>query len=188
MTCRVAGNETERQQVYRLRYACYRRSGAIPARDDEQFSDSFDAAPNQFSFLARDGAEAMATVRVSVVRPDLEWLEAPSRHVFGDHPAYLEIARGAFVRLVANLAAMAERFEADWLVACPRVEHCHAYVRLFGFRALAEPRRYFGVNFETRLLGIRTEELRCAVEGRRVIVAAWQEASRGLSRAAAASA
>jgi len=198
--CVVARDEVERQQVYRLRYACYRRSGAIAAHPEEEFCDSFDGAPNQFSFLCRAGGEPLATVRVSVVRPDLDWFEAPSRHVFGDHPAFTRIARGAFVeasrlcfaaqarraafvRLVANMAALADLYDAGWLVACPRVEHCRAYQRLFGFRALAGPRRYFGVNFETQLLGIRPSELREFVAGRKVIVDAWDEARRALSAA-----
>ena len=177
LRCVVARDEVERQQVYRLRYACYRRSGAIAADPDERFCDSFDDAPNQFSFLCRGGAEPLATVRVSVVRPDLGWFEAPSRHVYGDHPAFTRIARGAFVeasrlcfaaqarrdafvRLVANMAALADLYDTGCLVACPRVEHCLAYQRLFGFRALAGPRRYFGVNFETHFLGILPAELR----------------------------
>jgi hypothetical protein len=198
--CAVARDEVEREQVYRLRYTCYRTSGAIALNPGEQFSDSFDTAPNQFSFLFRAGVEPLATVRVSVVRPDLGWFEAPSRHVYGDHPAFTRISRGAFVeasrlcfagparrdafvRLVANMAALADLYDAGWLVACPRVEHCHVYQRLFGFRALAGPRRYFGVNFETQLLGIRPDELRAFVAGRKVIVAAWDEALRALSAA-----
>jgi hypothetical protein len=198
--CAVARDEAERQQVYRLRYACYRRTGAIASDPEERFSDPFDTEPNQFSFLCRAGAEPLATVRVSVVRPDRGWLEAPSRHVFGDHPAFTRIARGAFVeasrlcfavqarrdafvRLVANMAAMADLHDAGWLVACPRVEHCGAYQRLFGFRTLAGPRRYFGVNFETQLLGIRPGELRSFVAGRKVICDAWDDALRTLSAA-----
>jgi len=198
--CAVARNEVERQQVYRLRYACYLRTGAIAPLPDEQFSDPFDTAPNQFSFLCRGGGVPLATVRVSVVLPDVGWLEAPSRHVYGDDPAFHRIARGAFVeasrlcfaaqarrdafvRLVANMAALADLYDVGWLVACPRVEHCHAYQRLFGFRALAGPRRYFGVNFKTQLLGIRPDELRKFVAGRKVIVDAWDEALRVLSAA-----
>jgi hypothetical protein len=177
LTCTLAETPQDRDHVYRLRYACYRRKGSIDARPDERFSDSYDALPNHFSFLARDGSEEpLGTVRISVVRPDLGWTTAPSQKVFGDDPAFQRIARGSFVeasrlcfgqqarrdalmRVVSYMAALAEFYEVDWLVACPRVEHSHIYERLFGFTQLAAPRQYFGVKFETSLLGVSREQL-----------------------------
>ena len=49
--CEIANTVKAREQVYRLRYACYRRDEAIEARVDEKFSDEFDELPNHFSFL-----------------------------------------------------------------------------------------------------------------------------------------
>jgi hypothetical protein len=189
-SCSIAHTPTELDRVYRLRYDCYRRDGAIAPRLDRRFSDPFDDLPNQFSFLTDDPA---ATVRVSVVRPDLGWTDSPVRHVYAGHPRFETIAaasfveasrlcfgplarRAAFVRLVAHMAALAEFYDAAWMVACPRVEHARTYERLFGFRPLAEPRRYFGVAFETRLLGIRREELRAHVAADRLMTAAWSDA------------
>jgi len=194
MQCLIADTEETRTQVYRLRYACYRRKGSIAARADEQFSDSFDEKPNSFSFLVRNAEQhPLATLRITVVRPDLGWTDSPVAHVYGDHPAFQAIARDsfveasrlcfgrqarrdAFVGLVGHMAALAEFYEVEWLAACPRVEHSHIYQRMFGFKPLAAPRQYFGVSFETQLLGIRVSELRNYVGNEKAMTSAWSMA------------
>ena len=72
--------------------------------------------------------------------------------------------RDALMQLLGYMAAMADFYEAEWLMACPRMEHSAMYQRLFGFRPMAEPRPYHGVKFETQLLAVRRSELkeRCA--------------------------
>lgn len=189
--CFIAKTEPDRQQVYRLRHDCYSRGGAIESRSDRRFSDRFDGADNSFSYLARSNSStALATVRISVVRPDVGWTDSPGGAVFGDHAAYLEVARESFVeasrlcfasqarrdvlmRLLGNMAAMADYYATEWLVACPRVEHAQMYERLFGFRPMAEPRQYFGVRFETQMLAVRREELREWVRGMRPMMSGW---------------
>ena len=193
-TCSIAKSPEDRDHVYRLRYECYRRDAAIPPRPDRRFSDTFDELPNHFSFVAHTGGpDPAATVRISVVRPDLGWTESPAGRVYADHPRFQTIAatsfveasrlcfgplarRESFVRLVAHMAALAEFYDVASLLACPRVEHVRNYERLFGFRPLAEPRRYFGVAFETRLLGIRPAELRAFVASNRLMTEAWSDA------------
>ena len=186
--CVIAQTLDARAMVYRLRYACYHRSGAIPTTPEESFSDRYDELPNHFSFLT-----AEATVRVSVVVPERGWTECPSRSVFGDHPAFEEIARSRFVeasrlcfgtlarrdsfyRVIAHLAALGELHRATWVVACPREEHADTYERLFGFEALAAPRPYFGVNFKTSLMAISLEGLRERANGIRSMRLAWDAA------------
>src|SRR4051794_29168661 len=96
--CTIADTPEARDQVYQLRYAGYYGKGSIDARPDGRFSDRFDATPNHFSFLVRDKQESsVATVRISVVRPDLGWHESPGGTVFGDHPAFQNIAAEGFV-------------------------------------------------------------------------------------------
>lgn len=192
--CLLATDDTELDHVFRLRYACYHRSGAIAERSDERFRDRYDDLPNHFSFLMRtENPEQEATVRISVVRPDRSWNDSPSRSVFGDHPAFAALAHGGFVeasrlcfgqrasrdcfhRLVAHLAAMADFHQAASVVACPREEHSGIYQRMFGFRPLAEPRPYFGVNFQTGLLAITLEELRERAQNFKSMRNSWQEA------------
>ena len=180
--------------MYRLRYECYRRRNSIPENSKEQFSDEFDEKPNNFSFLIRnEQGQAVATVRITVVRPDIGWNDSPAAHVFGDHPALQQIAqasyveasrlcsgplarRDAFIGLVSRMAAVAQFCSVEWMVACPRVEHATAYQRMFGFRPLAAPREYFGVTFQTQLLGIRVTELTAHVQNARVMKNAWSKA------------
>ncbi len=199
--CAIADTQEAREMVYRLRYECYRRKGSIDPRPDEQFSDSFDAKPNSFSFLVRNAEEALATVRISVVRPAEGWDDSPVRHVFGDHPVFQGIAResfveasrlcfgqsarrDAFVGLLGNMAALAELYSVEWLIACPRVEHAPIYQRMFGFKPLAAPRQYFGVKFETQLLGVRRSDLQEYVSEMRPMRNAWKAAFEQLARAA----
>jgi hypothetical protein len=155
ITCTLAITHEDRDQVYSLRYACYRRKESIDPRPDERFSDDYDLLPNHFSFLARPrSGEALATVRISVVRPDLGWTTSPVQKVFGDHPVFQRIARSSYVeasrlcfgeqarrdtlmQVVSYLAALADFYEVDWLVACPREEHSPIYERLFGFVRLS---------------------------------------------------
>jgi hypothetical protein len=200
VTCSLARDARDCADAFRLRYRCYRRSGAITACAEERFSDDFDGLANQFTFLLRSGGEAVATVRISVVRPDLGWTVAPSARVFGDHEAFRSIAGESFVeasrlcfheqarrdvlyRLVANMAALSDAFTSRWLLACPREEHTHIYERLFGFRTLACPRQYFGVSFRTGLMAIAREELRAAADRAPAMRRAWDAASRGLEDA-----
>lgn len=193
-SCTIAATPEAFEAVYRLRYRCYRRKLSIAEREDERFCDDYDLLPNSFSFLVQGtGEEPLATVRISVVRPDCGWTRSPVEHVYGDHPVYQEIAaesyveasrlcfapqarRDSFVRLLGHMAALAEFYEAGWLVACPRQEHSPVYQRMFGFRPLAEPRQYFGVSFKTQLLAVRVEDLRRHVSRERPMVQAWNAA------------
>ena len=191
--CRLAETPEDRDEVFRLRHVCYLRDRSIEPRPEGRFHDSFDERPNNFSFLARNASlQAVATVRITVVRPDLGWDDAPSRHVFGGHEIFEDVARSSFVeasrlcfartarrdsfiRLLGNMAALADLFRVEWLVACPRVEHAHSYQKLFGFQPLAEPRPYFGVNFRTGLLAVRRKVLRARVRSARTMSDAWLE-------------
>jgi len=200
LECSIASTDEDREQVYRLRYACYLRHGSIEPRPDRQFHDDFDTMPNQFSFLLREqGQDPLATVRISVVRPEAGWSDSPACRVFGDHAAFDVLRRGSFVeanrlcfaneakrdllmRLLGNVAALADYYKCAWLVACPRVEYTPLYRRVFGFQPLAEARQYFGVSFKTQLLGIRRDELRTRISGARCLRNAWLNAMVYLSR------
>ena len=86
------------------------------------------------------------------------------------------IGTAALAGLLGNMAALSSFYRSEWLAACPRQEHAPIYQRLFGFRPLAEPRKYFGVDFETQLLGIRREKLREHVRFVKPMMAAWDAA------------
>ncbi|MBM3738062.1 MAG: hypothetical protein FJW39_19950 [Acidobacteria bacterium] len=133
-TCKLATAARDLDSVYKIRHECYLRNGSIDARPDARFSDTVDDLPNHFSFLGCDRGAPLATVRVSVVRPDLGWNQAPSCKVFGDHPAFRRMQAGSFseasrlcfgeqarrdvlFRLIAHLAAVAEVHGVRWLVS-----------------------------------------------------------------------
>jgi hypothetical protein len=192
--CIIARTDEERDQVFRLRYACYRRKGSIDPNPQERFQDPFDELESNFSFIVRSARqEPLATVRISVVLPPKGWTDSPAQHVYGDHPelqrmsaeSYVEASRlcfgplarrDAFVRLLGNMAALADFYEVGWLVACPRVEHSDVYQRMFGFQPLAPPRQYYGVKFETQLLGIRRTDLHHYVRAAKPMTNAWLQA------------
>lgn len=202
ITCSLATTPAEMEQVYRLRHACYLRQGAIEPRPDGLFADRYDELPNHFSFLMRSGDEPIGTVRISVVKPELGWTQAPSCTVFGDHPTLKHMAQESFVeasrfsfahtaprnilyRLVANQAMMADFHNTKWLVACPRSEHAPIYQRMFGFTRIAPPRKYFGVSFETELLAVSREDLRNCAERFEPMRRAWSAAAQSIVCAAA---
>ena len=74
------------------------------------------------------------------------------------------------------MVALADFYETEWLVACPRVEHSQIYQRMFGFRPLAAPRQYFGVNFQTELLAVSRGEIREKANRVKAMSRAWTEA------------
>jgi len=199
MNCLIANTETLLDRVFALRYQCYRRDESIPESPDARFSDKFDNLPNSISILAESGGDdAAATVRISVVRPRSGWQDSPAQHVFADVPELRQIAaegyveasrlcfgsqarRSAFFTLTGHMAALADVYQSGWLVACPRTEHTETYQRLFGFRPLAPARQYFGVKFQTQLLGIRRTELAEFVRGTRPMRQAWTDALSNLT-------
>jgi hypothetical protein len=199
ITCQLAKTPDDLDTVYRMRYECYSRRGAIGFDVSQRFCDSFDQLPNHFSFLAAsEEMGPLATVRISVVRLGVPgWETSPGGAVFGDDRSFQRIARESYVeasrlcfrpqarrdvlyRLVASMVALADHHQTEWLVACPRLEHSGIYQRMFKFRPVAAPRQYFGVSFQTELLAIRRDEIRRVADRVRAMGSAWMEARKML--------
>ena len=191
--CIEARSTQTLDEVYRLRYAFYRRDDAIDPNPSERFSDAFDETPNHFNFLFGSETAALATVRLSVVRPDLDWTESPARHGYSDckkfqsiaKASYVEISRlcfaaeahtETFIDLLGNMAALAEFYSVRRLVVCPRVEQVNLYERLFGFAPVAEPRTEFGLRLKTQLLAVSLGQLRTHLKHDRPIFPSWASA------------
>ena len=132
LRCSIADTPEARDQVYRLRYAGYFRRGSIDAREDERFRPlRCDAQPLQLPG-PRPEEEAVATMRISVVRQDLGWTESPGGTVFATISAFQNLAAEGFVeasrlvfapqarrcamQLLGYMAAMADFHEAEWLI------------------------------------------------------------------------
>ena len=158
--CRPLSGESERREVFRLRYEAYRREGALPAGTPTEFRDRFDDEENTalFGFYI-DGALA-SSMRLHVV--DAETPATPSMNTFPDHlrpmieggqilidPTRFVVEAAAARKhpklpyVTVRLAWMAcEWFGSDQLLATVRSEHQAFYNRLFGHRVLCAARPY----------------------------------------------
>ncbi|MCZ8316444.1 hypothetical protein [Phreatobacter sp.] len=162
----------EREAVFRLRYDCYLREGAILPNETGLFADDFDDAPNVFIFsLHLDGVLA-SSIRVHVASP--QHPIAPALSVFGDVLGP-RIARGEVIvdptrfvvdqelsRIHPGLAyatvrmgmLAAEHAEADYALATVRTEHRAFYKRLLFMEPVGEPRLYPNLKNPINLMGV----------------------------------
>lgn len=162
----------EREAVFRLRYDCYLREGAILPNETGLFADDFDDAPNVFIFsLHLDGVLA-SSIRVHVASP--QHPIAPALSVFGDVLGP-RIARGEVIvdptrfvvdqelsRIHPGLAyatvrmgmLAAEYAEADYALATVRTEHRAFYKRLLFMEPVGEPRLYPNLKNPINLMGV----------------------------------
>src|ERR1044072_2897641 len=160
LDCRVAETPEEREAIFRLRYECYLREGAISPNASVTFSDPYDDSPNARIFgLYLDG-ELASSIRIHVTSP--EHSDFPSRHVFHDllDP---ELATGRVIvdptRFITNrtLSASnpglpyatlrlcwlaAEHFRAEHFLVAIRTEHQAFYKRTFRHQLICDARPY----------------------------------------------
>src|SRR5436305_641828 len=160
LDCRVAETSEEREAIFRLRYECYLREGAISPNAAETFSDPYDDSPNARIFgLYLDG-ELASSIRIHVTSP--EHSDFPSYHVFEDllEP---ELAVGRVIvdptRFITNKTLSqlnpglphatlrlcwlaAEHFRAEHFFVAIRTEHQAFYRRTFQHRLICDARPY----------------------------------------------
>ena len=160
LDCRVAETSEEREAIFRLRYECYLREGAISPNASETFSDPYDDSPNARIFgLYLDG-ELASSIRIHVTSP--EHTDFPSYHVFEDllEP---ELAAGRVIvdptRFITNKTLSqlnpglphatlrlcwlaAEHFRAEHFLVAIRTEHQAFYRRTFQHRLICDARPY----------------------------------------------
>jgi hypothetical protein len=157
---RLAEDEADKEEIYRLRYRAYLNEGAINPRDDQRLTDTFDSAANSWTFGIYFDGELASSVRISVATPDM-----PLTPAVDAFPDVLEplLAQGKVIvdpnRFVADplreqktpelpyftlrLAYVAcEYFNADYGTATVRAEHQAFYRRVFMHKALCPPRPY----------------------------------------------
>ena len=157
---RLALDEGERREIFRLRHDAYLREGGISARSDRLFRDEADEADNTHLFGIYIDDALVSSIRLSIATresPDI-----PSGHVFPDVLGP-EIARGRVVvdptrfcvdhtksrlhpelpYITLRVAWLAmEHFGADILLAAVRPEHASFYRRFWNTRAATEARDY----------------------------------------------
>ena len=160
---RRAETAEDREAIFQLRYRAYLREGAIEPSFGRRYSDRYDDADNAWLVgLYLDGLLA-SSFRLHVGTRDFP--DIPAMQVFKEYVGP-EIAAGKVIidptRFVVDYRAAAatpelpyltvrvghmaaEYFGADIVLATVRGEHQAFYKRVFGHRAICEPKPYPGL-------------------------------------------
>lgn len=193
VTYRRIETEEDRRAVYRLRYDCYLREGAIAENESGLFEDDLDHTPNVSIFgLYLDG-ELASSIRVHVATP--EQPIAPALAVFGDILG-ARIAAGEtivdptrfvvdheFSRLHPGLPyatvrmgmLASEHADADYALATVRTEHRAFYRRLLFMEPVGEARYYPNLKNPINLMGVSFPLMRQSVYKRYPFMASTRE-------------
>jgi hypothetical protein len=157
---RRADTVEEREAIFKLRYAAYRREGAIPPCPSERFCDVLDDDANAWIFGIYIEDELASSIRLHVATRQSPNL--PALNVFSDllspeiaagktivDPTRFVVDRALSRRypelcyVTTRLAWLAsEYFSTSLLLATVRAEHQAFYRRVFGHRLICEPRHY----------------------------------------------
>lgn len=182
---RCAQTESEKEEIYRLRYAAYRRENYIePIEDGTLYDPEYDEAPNCWNIGTYIDGELASSLRLHI-----GWSEGdvlPDTSVFSDVVAPLLRAG----RVIVNTTRFASKFEfsrrfpelpyltvrttwmggahfnAAYLISTMRVEHQAYYKRVFGSELLAKPRAYPLVNRPVACMGSDYQAQKERVEAR----------------------
>lgn len=174
----------EREAIYRLRYTCYLREGAIGPNETGLFQDAFDEAPNVWIFgLYLDGVLA-SSIRVHAA--SAEHPIAPAVAIFGDilgprleagevivDPTRFVVDQDlsrqypALAYATVRLGMLAaEHADADYALATVRTEHRAFYRRLLFMTPIGEPRPYPNLKDPINLMGVSFPEMKQRVYDR----------------------
>lgn len=169
---RLAASKEDRQAIYRLRYECYLREGAIRRNRSNLFHDSYDRAPNVWIFGVYLNDRLASSIRVHVATPEApvspglaifsdilqpridrgETIVDPTRFVV-DHDLSRRYPALAYATVRLGMLA-SEFFDADYALATVRREHRAFYRRLLCMEPVGEPRRYPSLKEPINLMGV----------------------------------
>lgn len=171
------------EDVYRLRYKCYRAERSIAENERGIMTDAFDETANCVHVAVKMDGEILAAVRLHLV--SRLSLTSPTLEVF---PEVLDdLKRGQTVldptRLVIDPAARKQRvplhflalripflaamfYNIDLALAPVRAEHTAFYRRYLGYDLAMKPRSYPGLKKPVNLLIANVREQRDAVLAR----------------------
>lgn len=159
----------EKQAVYRLRYDCYRREGAIASRSQKVLTDDFDECEDVFVFGLKIKNRLAGSIRLHILSDGQQ--ASPTAQSFADIVAPL-LAAGQIVidptrfvvdpdvrSLHPNLAyailrlpfLAASHFAADTALAAVCREHMAFYARVLRYSKVSDPRQYLQL---TKPLGL----------------------------------
>lgn len=169
---RRAESKEDKLAIYRLRYECYLREGAIRRNKTGLFKDSYDSAPNVWIFGLHIDGRLASSIRIhaaSAAHPI-----SPGMTVFGDllgpriaagetiiDPTRLVVdhdmsrAYPGLAYATVRLGMLASEFcKADFALATVRTEHRAFYKRLLSMEPIGEPRAYPGLKRPINLMGV----------------------------------
>ncbi|EAQ25810.1 N-acyl amino acid synthase FeeM domain-containing protein [Roseovarius sp. 217] len=180
---RVLTDSEDLEEVYRLRYKCYRAERSVVENERGIMTDAFDETANCVHVGIEMDGKMLASVRLHLIS-SLS-LTSPTLEVF---PEILEdIKRGQTAldstRFVIDPAARKQRvplhflalripclaimfYDIDLGLAPVRAEHAAFYRRYFGYKPAMEPRSYPGLAKPIHLLTAKVREQRDAVLAR----------------------
>jgi N-acyl-L-homoserine lactone synthetase len=180
---KVLTNSQDLEQIYRLRYKCYRAERSIAENERGMMTDPFDETPNCVHVGVEMDGEMLAAVRLHLVSKLS--LTSPTVEVFPEILDMLKHGQTAldstrFVIapearkqhvplhfLVLRIPFLATMFyDIDLALAAVRVEHTAFYRRYLGYEVSMEPRSYPGLKKPTQLLTANVREQRDAVLAR----------------------
>ncbi len=180
---KVLTDSKDLENLYRLRYKCYRAERSIAENELGSMTDAFDETANCVHVAVEMDGEILASVRLHLMSK-LSFT-SPTLEVF---PEILDdLKRGQTIldatRFVINPAARKKRvplhflvlripflatmfYDIDLALAPVRAEHTAFYRRYLGYEVAMEPRSYPGLRKPIQLLTAKVREQRDAVLAR----------------------
>lgn len=176
----VLTDDDDLDQVYRLRYDCYRAEESIPPNQKRIMSDPFDATPNCVHVAIEMDGALVSAVRLHLVS-DL-MLRSPTLEVFPEFLDSPEMGKTLLdpTRFVVHPSARKTRsplhlltmripflatifYDVDTVLAPVRDEHAAFYVRFLKCKHWADPRPYPGLKKPVALLAANNRDQRKAI-------------------------
>src|SRR5579872_6265399 len=157
---RLALDDDDRDEIYRLRYDAYLNEGAIGPSFARRFQDKFDEKDNTWTYGFYIDGQLVSSIRIHVATsalPDMPALlsfpeilgpELDAGKVIIDPTRFVIDRRASRIYpelryVIVRLPFIAcEFFGADLLLATVRTEHQAFYRRIFGHELLAPARPY----------------------------------------------
>ncbi|SEQ60618.1 Acetyltransferase (GNAT) domain-containing protein [Loktanella sp. DSM 29012] len=180
---RVMTDDRDLDDIYRLRYDCYRAEGSIAANAQGIMHDAYDDTANCLHIAVETNGKLLAAVRLhlmselSAVSPTAEVFPEitsgfgqgrtvldPTRFVIDPSARKQRVSLHFLVLRIPFMAALF--YDVDLALAPVRSEHMAFYRRYLGYAPMLDPRSYPGLAKPIHLLTTNVREQRAAVLSR----------------------
>ena len=156
--------------AYAIRYQAYLQQGYIEANPQQRLADEFDSMPNNHTFVLQHKDQAIASLRVSIIKQQPGWLDIPVKRLFPEifteleekYDTLMELNRLTVLPDITDFSATVPMalfaspmhltdISGKTLVICAaRKNHKRFYERL-GFRKITNYKRYPTLKFDTAM-------------------------------------